>query len=145
MVMKSQPVVIDSDLRRRREATLLELIEIENTHAFDRLPEVFPHPRYELIGNNRVYDGIAECTKYLRERTAAFPDYRGELIAYHHADDAVIAEVWIMGTHRGRIEGIDPSGKGFRCRMAAFFLFDGDRLTCSRTYFDHATIARQLA
>ena len=50
-----------------------------------------------------------------------------------------------MGTHRGRIEGIDPSGKGFRCRMAAFFLFDGDRLTCSRTYFDHATIARQLA
>ena len=35
---------------------MLELIEIENSHAFDRLVEVFPHPRYELIGNNRVVD-----------------------------------------------------------------------------------------
>jgi predicted ester cyclase len=145
MTMSSEPIAIDLALRRKREETLLELIEIENTHAFDRLPEVFPHPRYELIGNNRVYDGIDECTKYLRERTAAFPDYRGEVIAYYHADEAIIAEVWIMGTHRGRIENIDPSGKGFRCRMAAFFLFDGERLTCSRIYFDHATIARQLA
>jgi hypothetical protein len=29
--------------------------------------------------------------------------------------------------------------------MAAFFLFDGDTLVCVRNYFDHATIARQLA
>jgi predicted ester cyclase len=132
-------------LRQRREQTLLELIELENTHALERLPQVFPHPRYELIGNNRVYDGIDECTRYLHERHQAFPDYRYELIARYHADDAMIAEVWIMGTHLGRIENIDPSGKGFRCRMAAFFLFEGPRLTCSRTYFDHATIARQLA
>jgi predicted ester cyclase len=136
---------IDEALRHRREETILNLIGVENDLDLDRLPEVFPHPRYELIGNNRVYDGVADCTAYLKERSNAFPDYRGELIAYHHADDAVIAEVWIMGTHRGAIEGIVPSGKGFRCRMAAFFLFNGDELTCSRIYFDHATIARQLA
>jgi predicted ester cyclase len=51
----------------------------------------------------------------------------------------------VAGTHRGPIEGIDPSGKGFRFRAAAFFLFDGAQLTCFRNYFDHATIARQLA
>ncbi len=138
-------IVIDPELRRSREATILALIEIENTVAVDRLGDVFAHPRYELIGNNRVYDGLDECTHYLHERARAFPDYRGELIAYYHADDAVIAEVWIMGTHMGPIESVDPSGKGFRCRMAAFFLFDGPRLTCQRIYFDHATIARQLA
>ena len=70
---------------------------------------------------------------------------RAEPIALHHAADALIAEAWVTGTHRGRIEGIDPTGKGFRFRMAAFFIFDGDRLTCVRNYFDHATIARQLA
>ncbi len=136
---------IDAELRRQREQILLELIELENAHDLARLAQVFPHPRYELIGNNRVYDGLDECTRYLHERRQAFPDYRHEVIAHHHADEALIAEVWIMGTHLGRIESIDPSGKGFRCRMAAFFLFDGPRLTCSRTYFDHATIARQLA
>ena len=137
--------VIDPELRRTREEAILALLEVENTGAVERLAEVFPHPRYELIGNNRVYDGIEECTRYLHDRAAAFPDYRGELIAYYHADDAVIAEVWISGTHLGGIEAVVPSGKGFRCRMAAFFLFDGPRLTCQRVYFDHATIARQLA
>jgi hypothetical protein len=28
--------------------------------------------------------------------------------------------------------------------MAAFFLFDGDRITCERVYFDQTTILRQL-
>ena len=105
---------IDADLRRRREETILALLEIENAGAVDRLAEVFPHPRYELIGNNRVYDGVDECSKYLRERRNAFPDYHVEPIAHYHADDAVIAEVWISGTHLGGIEAVVPSGKGFR-------------------------------
>ncbi|MEJ5254068.1 MAG: ester cyclase [Acidimicrobiales bacterium] len=135
----------DEQLRRRREATIAALLEIERTGELDRLQEVFPHPRYELIGNNRVYDGLAVCTRYLRERRIAFPDYAAELIALYHADDAVIAEAWVTGTHLGRIEDFDPTGKGFRFRAAAFFLFDGEILTCFRNYFDHATIARQLA
>jgi predicted ester cyclase len=63
----------------------------------------------------------------------------------YHSADALIAELWVTGTHLGRIEGIEPTNKGVRFAMAAFFLFDGDELTCVRNYFDHATIARQLA
>jgi steroid delta-isomerase-like uncharacterized protein len=135
----------DQDLRRRREAAITALLEAERTGDVERLAEVFPHPRYELIGNNRVYDGLDTCAHYLKERRNAFPDYRAEVIALYHADDAVIAEAWISGTHVGEIEGIEGTGKGFRFRAAAFFLFDGDTLTCFRNYFDHATIARQLA
>jgi predicted ester cyclase len=135
----------DEILRRRREQTVQALLDLEQTLGFDRLAEVFPHPRYELIGNSRVYDGVDVCTRYLKERRNAFPDYRAEPIALYHAADALIAEAWVTGTHQGRIEGIDPTGKGFRFRMAAFFLFDGEQLTCVRNYFDHATIARQLA
>jgi predicted ester cyclase len=135
----------DEVQRRRRESTITELLEIEQNFDIDRLEKVFPHPRYELIGNNRVYDGLEVCARYLKERRNAFPDYRAEVIALHHADDAVIAEAWVSGTHVGRIESIDPTGKGFRFRMAAFFLFDGPTLRCVRNYFDHATIARQLA
>jgi predicted ester cyclase len=135
----------DQDLRRRREGTIAKLLEVEQNLDLGQLEQVFPHPRYELIGNNRVYDGLETCARYLKERRNAFPDYRAEPIALHHADDAVIAEAWVSGTHVGQIESIEPSGKGFRFRMAAFFLFDGPRLVCVRNYFDHATIARQLA
>jgi predicted ester cyclase len=135
----------DDLLRRGREATISSLLEIEQNLDVGRLEQVFPHPRYELIGNNRVYDGLEVCARYLKERRNAFPDYRAEPIALYHADDAVIAEAWVSGTHVGQIEGIDPSGKGFRFRMAAFFLFNGPTLVCVRNYFDHATIARQLA
>lgn len=136
---------VDADLRARREARILALLDAENRQDLEALVEVFPHPRYELIGTHNVYDGAEAVSGWLRERNAAFPDYRYELIGHHHADEAVIAEVWVMGTHRGPIEHIPPSGKGFRCRMAVFFLFDGERLTCFRIYFDNATIARQLA
>jgi predicted ester cyclase len=137
--------VADEVQRRRRESTIVALLEVEQNLDVTRLEQVFPHPRYELIGNNRVYDGLEVCARYLKERRNAFPDYKAELIALHHADEAVIAEAWVSGTHVGRIESIDPTGKGFRFRMAAFFLFDGPSLRCVRNYFDHATIARQLA
>jgi steroid delta-isomerase-like uncharacterized protein len=133
------------ELRHQREGTILALLDIERTGELERLTDVFPHPRYELIGNNRVYDGADVCRRYLTERRHAFPDYAAEVIATYHAEDAVIVEAWVTGTHRGAIEGIEPSGKGFRFRAAAFFLFDGPTLTCFRNYFDHATIARQLA
>lgn len=137
--------MVDEVQRRRRESIITELLEVERNLDIDRLRQIFPHPRYELIGNNRVYDGLEVCARYLKERRNAFPDYKAELIAMYHADDAVIAEAWVTGTHVGRIESIDPTNKGFRFRMATFFLFDGPTLTCVRNYFDHATIARQLA
>jgi len=135
----------DPELEHRREELLLHLLEAENTPDFARLVDLFPHPRYELIGTHKVYDGPAQVEQHLKERRSAFPDYRSELIGHHHAADAVIAEVWVQGTHLGMIENIAPSGKAFRCRMAVFFLFERERLICERLYFDQATIARQLA
>jgi predicted ester cyclase len=66
------------------------------------------------------------------------------LIALHHADDAVIAEFELMGTHRGSFAGEEPTGREFTCRMAAFFIFEEDRLICERVYGDLLTILNQL-
>jgi len=136
---------VDEDLRATREEAIRTLLDAENNLDIEQLLSVFPHPRYELIGNHKVYDGRDAVEQHLKERRAAFPDYHFELIARHHADDAVIAEAWMIGTHLGPIENIAPTGKGFRCRMAMVFTFDGPRLTALRAYFDQATIARQLA
>jgi len=133
-------------LRTRREALVIEHMESENQHKFDVSLATFDHPRYELVATGEVFDGPEEVTEYYRRSREAFPDQRNENTVLHHADDAVIAEFDLLGTHEGELRGIAPTGRSFRCRMCALFLFEpgGDRIVCERIYFDQATIAQQL-
>jgi steroid delta-isomerase-like uncharacterized protein len=134
-----------SDLREQRERLVREHMESENTHDFDVTLETFARrPRYDIVPTGEVYDGAEEVSRYYQETRAAFPDQRNELIAMHHADDAVIAEFWLRGTHEGEFRGVPPTGKSFECRMAAFFLFEGEELVCERVYFDALTLLSQL-
>jgi steroid delta-isomerase-like uncharacterized protein len=137
-------MTVDESMRERREAIVREHMESENRHEFDVTMRTFHHPRYEIIPTGEVYDGEVEVQAYFTATRDAFPDQRNELIALHHADDAVIAEFYLKGTHRGSLRGIPPTGKEFTCRCTALFLFDEDRLTCERVYFDSLTIMSQL-
>jgi steroid delta-isomerase-like uncharacterized protein len=133
------------DLRETRERIVREHMDSENTHDFDVTLATFAgHPRYEIVPTGEVYDGSEEVDRYYQETRAAFPDQRNEVIALHHADDGVVVEFWLRGTHNGEFRGVPPTGKSFECRMAAFFLFEDDRLTGERVYFDAATILTQL-
>jgi steroid delta-isomerase-like uncharacterized protein len=133
------------DLRETRERIVREHMESENAHDFDVTLATFAdHPRYEIVPTGEVYDGPDEVSRYYRETREAFPDQRNEVIELHHADDGVIVEFWLRGTHNGDFRGVPPTGKAFECRMAAFFLFEDDRLVNERVYFDAATILTQL-
>jgi steroid delta-isomerase-like uncharacterized protein len=143
-VSDPSPSGADTQLRARREAVVREHMESENHHDFDTTIATFDHPRYEIIATGDVYDGETEVRRYFAETRTAFPDQRNELIALHHADSAVIAEFDLLGTHLGPLRSLPPTGRSFRCRMAALFLFEGDRITCERVYFDQTTILRQL-
>ena len=133
------------DLRERREAIVREHMESENSHEFDVTLATFAgDPRYEIVATGEVYDGTEDVDRYYQETRAAFPDQRNELIALHPSDDAVVAEFWLRGTHKGEFRGVPPTGKSFERRMAAFFLFEDERLVCERVYFDAATILSQL-
>jgi steroid delta-isomerase-like uncharacterized protein len=131
-------------LKQKREAIVREHMESENRHEFDVTMATFDHPRYEIIATGDVHDGKAEVAAYFKETREAFPDQRNELIALHHADDAVIVEFDLKGTHNGSFRGLPPTGRSFTCRMVAIFVFEDDRLVCERVYFDSATILRQL-
>ena len=132
------------DLRERREAIVREHMESENRFDFDTTIDTFDHPRYELVATGDVFDGEDEVRAYFAESRTAFPDQGNELVALHHADDAVIVEFDVVGTHLGRLRALPPTGRTWRCRMTAFFLFEGDRLVCERVYFDQLSIMRQL-
>ena len=125
---------------------MIEHMESENTHDFDVTMGTFHHPRYEIIPTGEVFDGAEQVGAYFEASRAAFPDQRNELIELHHADDAVIVEFDLKGTHEGSLRGIPPTGKEFTCRTTAFFVFEPgtDQLVCERVYFDALTIMSQL-
>ena len=133
-----------STTREDRERIVREHMESENRHEFDVTMATFEHPRYEIVPTGEVYDGAEEVARYFRQTRAAFPDQRNELVKLHHADDAVIAEFDLLGTHEGELRGIPPTGKAFRCRCVAIFEFGDQGLICERVYFDVATIMAQL-
>src|SRR5919108_6090923 len=135
---------MSEEMRRTREELIREHMESENRHEFETTMKTFDHPRYELIGTGDTYDGPEEVARYFEETRTAFPDQRNELIALHHADDAVIVEANLYGTHEGPFRGLPPTGRRFEMRFCAVFVFDEDRLLCERVYFDSGTVLRQL-
>lgn len=133
-----------SQLRNLRETLVLNHFKDEVSQNFDSVLATFPHPRYEIIPTGEVYDGRGEVESYYAATRRAFPDQHHEMIALRHADDAVITEFWLLGTHLGPLQGIPPTGKAFRVRMTAYFIFEGEHLVCERIYFDVLSMLKQL-
>ena len=139
------PTPIGIGLRRRRDEVLEQLLEAQNAHDVDTAIGCFDHPRYELVGNQRVYDGVDQVRHYYEVTRRYFPDLQFAVIDLHHADDAVVCELWMTGTHLGSGPDFEATGHRFRCRTATIFTFEGERLVGARVYYDTGTIARQLA
>ncbi|MEV6969902.1 ester cyclase [Hamadaea sp. NPDC051192] len=131
-------------LRAVREKTVLDHFRDEVRQEWDDVLSTFPHPRYELVPTMTVHDGDTAVRGYYHDTRVAFPDQHHEIIALRHADDAVIVEFWLMGTHQGPLGKIPPTGGSFRVRMTAYFIFEDETLVCERVYFDTLSMLRQL-
>jgi steroid delta-isomerase-like uncharacterized protein len=128
----------------RRERIVLDHFADETKQNFDAVLATFPHPRYEVIATGDLFDGEPDVRKYYAETRTAFPDQRHEIIQLRHTNDAVIVEFWLLGTHKGPLKGLPPTGNTFRVRVVAFFIFEGETLVCERIYFDTMTMLKQL-
>lgn len=138
-------MAIDDSLRARREAVVREHMESENEHDYATTMGTFSHPRYEIVPTGDVYDGTEAVQRYFAETRTAFPDQRNRLVKMHHADDSVVVEFDLLGTHLGPFRGLPATGRAFEVRCVAIFEFDEDAgIVCERPYFDSATILRQL-
>lgn len=138
------PSTDNSDVVTARNSVIREHMDSENRLDFDATLATFEHPRYELIATGQVFDGEEEVRRYYTASRAAFPDQRNEIHSLRHADDAVVVEFDLLGTHLGEFAGFAPTGREFCCRMVAIFEFRSDRIVCERVYFDSVTILRQL-
>ena len=114
--------MITDDIRKARQKLVLDHFHDEVRQEWDDVLATFPHPHYELIPTMTVHDGDAAVRDYYHATRIAFPDQDHEIISFRHSDDAVIVEFWLLGTHRGPLGAIPPTGSRFRVRMSAYFI-----------------------
>jgi len=127
-----------SELDERRLEVVRQHMEAENRLDFDAVIETFARPRYELMASGRVFDGEDEVRQYFAQSRRMFPDQRNEDAVLRVIDDGVVAEFDLLGTH---VE----TGRAFRSRMLALFLFEDDHIVCERVYFDRSSIDAPVA
>lgn len=141
----SRFVLPPEDVLRAREKLVLDHFDDEVRQDWDATLATFPHPHYELIAQMTVHDGDGDVREYYQDTRVAFPDQHHEIIAFRHSVDAVIVEFWLLGTHKGPLGKIPPTGSKHRTRMTAYFIFDeNENLVTERVYFDQLTIVKQL-
>jgi ketosteroid isomerase-like protein len=140
-----------TDLAERRLKTVRDHMALECDRDWDAVIATFEHPRYEMYGAGRVFDGEAQVRAYFAASRTPFPDQANEIIAIAHGGDTVLVEFFLTGTHLGPLklgEGrvVEPTGKAFRVRIAATFEFPpgGDRVICERPYYDQGAVLRAL-
>lgn len=134
-----------SSLRQRREDIVRRHIDAESNGDIDAMIATFHRPRYQVVPMDVVSDGEAAVRELVGGLVGGFPDLRCEPIVIHHADEAVIVEARLTGTHRGEWAGLAPRGRRMDVAIACVFDFDEDRLVNETVYFDYATLQRQLA
>jgi steroid delta-isomerase-like uncharacterized protein len=130
-------------LRERREAIVREHIAAENAHDISRAIATFHHPGYEVAPFGSVNDGAQAMHDLLGGMFAGFPDFHVEVPRVHYADEAMVVEMVMTGTHQGPLPA-SPTGRPIEVPLVGIFDFDGDRLVCEKVYFDMATLMRQL-
>jgi steroid delta-isomerase-like uncharacterized protein len=131
-----------TSLRQRREAIVRQHAEAENRHDVEATIATFHHPRYEFNGD--PCDGEEAVRELLQGFMNGFPDFHADIGKMRHADDAVIGETIITGTHDGEWAGIPPTGRRIEVAVAAIFEFEEDRLLCEKVYMDFAAVLTQI-
>lgn len=132
----------DQALQAARLQTVRDHMALECELDWDGVIDTFAHPRYEMYGNGIVYDGEAEVRGYFDSSRKAFPDQINEIIslAADDANNTVLVEFWLIGTHLGEFKVRDQvypaTGKRFKVRMAASFEFapGSDKIICERPF-----------
>jgi hypothetical protein len=137
-------------LADRRLKTVRDHMAFECVNDWDAVIATFEHPRYEMYGTGQIFDGEAAVRGYFKASRTPFPDQGNEVISIAHADNTVLVEFWLTGTHLGPLKlgskEIPPTGKKFRVRMAATFEFSpgSDKIICERPYFDQTAVLKAL-
>lgn len=136
---------VDDDLRVRRLEIVHEHMRAEMAGDLDATLATFEGiPEYDIVPLGRLHRGHDEVRDLLCHLVGAFPDLGLHALVTRHADDAVIIEGRMTGTHDGPYGPVAPTGRPLDLRAAVFFTFDGPTLLRETVYYDELTLLAQI-
>jgi steroid delta-isomerase-like uncharacterized protein len=136
-----------SQVRRCARVALVEQhIRLENQHDLDGVLGTFGDgASYDDEPWDQHYKGRGGVRQFYEQLMKALPDLEIAVQRQHVADDAVLVEVIIRGTHLGAWRGLPATGRRVEFPLCGVYTFDEkDRLAGEKIYYDRATVLRQL-
>jgi len=129
-----------------RMALVEQHVGFENQHDLDGVIDTFgATAEYQDSPWAEQYHGRDEVRRFYTQLMKALPDLSIEIVRRHVAEETIVLEVMIRGTHRGTWRGLLPTGRKLELPLCGVYTFDGDdRLAGERIYYDRGTVLRQL-
>ena len=129
-----------------RIATVERHIRLENQHDLEGVVSTFGDTaRYDDEPWDEHYDGRDGVRQFYRQLMTALPDLEIEVRRRHVANEAIVVEVMIRGTHLGGWKSLPATGRRVELPLCGIYTFDADdRLAGERIYYDRGTVLRQL-
>lgn len=129
-----------------RIAAVEQHIRLENQHDLEGVLATFGDAaRYDDEPWDEHYDGHEGVREFYRQLMTALPDLQIEVLRQYVADDAILVEVIIRGTHSGEWKGLPATRRRVALPVCGIYTFDaGNRLAGEKIYYDRGTVLRQL-
>lgn len=137
---------IQKDGRSARIAIVEQHIRFENEHDLEGVLSTFgAEAQYDDEPWDEHYTGQQGVRDFYNQLLIALPDLQIDVLRRHVADEAILVEVMIRGTHFGAWRGLPATGRRVQFPLCGVYTFDAqDRLVGERIYYDRGTVLRQL-
>jgi steroid delta-isomerase-like uncharacterized protein len=137
---------IPRDKTSSRIALVEQHIRLENEHDLEGVLCTFGDTaQYDDEPWGEHFHGRDGVRQFYQQLMNALPDLEIQVQRQHVADDAILVEVRIRGTHLGAWRGLPATGRRVEFPLCGVYTFDtNDRLAGERIYYDRATVLRQL-
>jgi steroid delta-isomerase-like uncharacterized protein len=137
---------IPKDRVSARVAVVEQHIRLENEHDLEGVLRTFgDSAQYDDEPWGEHYEGRNGVRQFYEQLMQALPDFAIEVQRRHVADDAILVEVMIRGTHLGGWRGLPATGRRVEFPLCGVYTFDADdRLAGEKIYYDRGTVLRQL-
>ena len=134
---------ISKDRRSARMAIVEQHIRLENEHDLEGVLRTFGDTaRYDDEPWGEHYEGRNGVRLFYEQ---LMPDLEIEVKRRHVADEAILVEVVIRGTHLGGWRGLPATGQHVEFPLCGVYTFDpDDRLAGEKIYYDRGTVLKQL-
>ena len=137
---------IPEERQLARIAIVEKHIGLENEHDLEGVLGTFgAAARYDDEPWGEHYSGRDGVRQFYEQLMKALPDLEIEVEHRHVAQDAIVVEVVIRGSHLGGWRWLPATGRRVEFPLCGIYTFDGDDcLAGEKIYYDRGTVLRQL-